>query len=104
MKRSKPDTVKDIYELHIPQKVWRFVDRNSLDDFSQYCYQLLLEIPDDQFNKLVEEGQIANYFYVICRRQAQPGSTFWRECGGRIDTVSLDEYEQKTNFDDQNSF
>ena len=104
MKTSKSDITRDIYELHIPQKVWRFADRETLEDFSQYCYLLLLEIPEEQFNKLVEDGQIANYFYVICKRQAQPGSTFWRECGGRIDTISLDDYEQKTNFDDQDSF
>lgn len=95
MKTSKSDIVKDIYELHIPQKVWRFVDRETLEDFSQYCYLLLLEIPEEQFSKLVEEGQIANYFYVICKRQAQPGSTFWKEHGGRIDTISLDELEQQ---------
>lgn len=91
---TKQQIVENIFELHIPQKVWRFGDTYTLEDFSQYCYQLLLEVPDDLFFKLSEEGQIANYFYVMCRRQSQPSSAFWREHVGRLDEVTLDETKE----------
>lgn len=86
---DKESVVTSIYNLSIPQKVWKYADRDSLEDFSQHCYLLLLELDQKKFDELVEQGQIVNYFYTICKRQAAPDSDFWKAYKGRIDTVSL---------------
>lgn len=83
--------IEDLYLLRIPEKVWRYSDKEALKDFSQYCYLLLFELADDRIQSLVEEGSLANYFYTVCRRQAQQSSSFWKTYDYRFETINLDE-------------
>ena len=102
MNKSKRNRViSDLYSIGIPQKVWRYEDKETLNDFIQYCYLLLLEMDEEYLFKLAEEGTLPNYFYVICKRQSQPNSAFWREHGCKIDEVTLDDTKEleDTSYD-----
>lgn len=99
---NKSDYIDSIYSLHIPEKVWRYRKDESLDDFVQYCYLQLLEMPDEKFVSLLEQGQLANYFYILCKRQAGKDSHFWREYAGKIDYDTYADYndiERETKED-----
>lgn len=74
-----------LYRLDIPKKVWRHNNKDLLSDFSQYCYLQLLELPQSKLEALLDSGNLANYFFILCKRQATPGSHFWNEHRGKID-------------------
>jgi hypothetical protein len=73
-----------LYKLDIPKKVWRYSNTDLLSDFSQYCYLQLLELPQSKLEALLDSGNLSNYFFILCKRQAAPGSHFWNEHQGRI--------------------
>lgn len=90
--QEKNNAINDLYKLNIPRKVWRY--KTNFDDFSQYCYLQIMQIPDEKFVSLLEQGQLANYFYILCLRQSAQGSHFWNIQKGKIDFIY---YEENNN-------
>ena len=82
---DKNSIVEDLYKLDIPRKVWRFQKCQDLfDDFQQHCFLQLLELPDEKFFSLVEQGTIANYFFILCKNQTGNTGSFWLEHRGKF--------------------
>lgn len=92
--QEKNNAINDLYKLNIPRKVWRY--KTNFDDFSQYCYLQIMQIPDEKFASLLEQGQLVNYFYILCKWQASNNSHFWSEYAGKIDFIY---YEENNNIE-----
>lgn len=95
---NKSDYIDIIYSLHIPERLWQRRKDETLDDFIQYCYLQLLELPDEKFASLLEQGKLTNYFYILCKRQAANNSHFWSEYAGKID---YDTYAEDNDLERQ---
>lgn len=85
--------IEYLQRLKIPEVVWRYNDHSLLKDFSQFCYLQLLENPPEKLQILYEEGNIANYFFILCKRQSQQGSHFWRLYKSKIKLEYYETYD-----------
>lgn len=82
---QKDRLLMDIYKLHIPDKVFRYDGMPEVKkDFIQHCYLQLLELAPEKFEDLANQGQLINYFFMMCKRLAHPSSAFWILHKGKI--------------------
>lgn len=92
---DKSQIIEKIYEKKIPESAWYRVKDSLFEDYKQEMYLLLLELPDEKINKLVEQGKLEDYFYQICRKQAMQHSVFMKKIFGKGETIELIEYYDK---------
>ncbi len=77
-KQIRDRAITDLYKLSIPEKVWKYQRNDMFQDFKQYCYLQLCELSDQKFGTLLDTGDLANYFFILCKRQTCKDSHFFR--------------------------
>lgn len=92
------DIISDIYNKHIPLKIYKklvpYYNWELLQDYEQQMLVELYNIPTDKLEKLYINKELENYFGQICLNQlVNKKSTFNKLYETTINKSELTDYE-----------
>ena len=89
--KTKNQMITEIYNKNYPMKAWHRKKDSTYEDYCQYMYLLLTEMPEDKLLTLYERGELDDYFYQMCWNQSLPNSKFFKDLYGKLETIELKE-------------